>query len=58
MPKQGKWKVSYVGLARGGWTAAAVAFAKRPPAGGANWKVTGVTLRDLDTVDAELTAWT
>jgi AAA+ ATPase superfamily predicted ATPase len=57
VPADGRWKVHYVGLARGGWSPAARAFAGGPLPSGASWKAVSMTLRDLDAVDADLAAW-
>jgi hypothetical protein len=57
VPKQGRWKVWYVGFARGGFTPAASGLARKSMPGGANWTVAGVVLRDLDAIDSDLAAW-
>jgi hypothetical protein len=61
LPKEGQWRVFFLGFARQGWTADARTFAdnlKASKIGGENWQATGMLLRTLDQVDAELEAWT
>jgi len=61
IPAGGPWRVFYVGLARGGWTAAArqaaATLPQLPMAKGARWQAVGVRLVDLDQFDADLAAW-
>jgi AAA+ ATPase superfamily predicted ATPase len=57
VPATGRWTVHYVGLARGGWSPAAVVFAEGALPSGANWEAASMTLRDLAAVDADLVAW-
>jgi len=62
VPKQGQWRVVYLGFAREGWTAAAQALAndpgqwQTPPQ--ANWRPVGMKLLTLAQVDQDLAAWT
>lgn len=59
VPKDGKWRVFYVGLARGGWTAEAHDRANRfMPATGKNWTSVGMKLVDIDEVDQSLRLFT
>jgi uncharacterized protein len=61
VPRQGKWRVYYLGFARTGWTEAAQAFAANAgslaPPDGANWQPVGMALLDLNCVDADLHRW-
>jgi AAA+ ATPase superfamily predicted ATPase len=61
VPKQGKWRVLYLGFAREGWTPAAQAFAGSVEAmavpASANWQAAGMMLVDLSRVDADLHRW-
>ena len=59
-PKQGQWRVYYLGFARDGWTDAARRYAEEisavtPKEG--NWQVAGMTLLDLNRVDTDLHNW-
>jgi hypothetical protein len=61
VPKEGQWKVFFLGFARQGWTPDAQNLAdsiKTAKIGGTNWQATGMLLRNLEQVDAELDAWT
>jgi hypothetical protein len=60
LPKDGQWKVFYLGFARSGWTSNAIEFAKIEvkKAQGKRWQSVGMLLRNLDQIDDELTAWT
>lgn len=61
VPKEGQWRVFFLGFARQGWTADARNLAdgmKTAKISGTNWQATGMLLRTLDQVDAELGAWT
>jgi uncharacterized protein len=60
LPKNGSWKVFYLGFARGGWTETAIKFAETeaPKSQGKKWQVAGILLRTLDQVDGELQEWT
>jgi len=60
IPRDGQWKVYYLGFARRGWTADAQKFAKSMKSAktsGINWQATGMLLRTLDQVDEELDEW-
>jgi hypothetical protein len=60
VPKEGYWRVYFLGFARGGWTQAAQAQAKeiiRNPTKGENWEAAGMTLLDLKQVDRDLAGW-
>ncbi|MCC6602772.1 MAG: ATP-binding protein [Anaerolineae bacterium] len=62
VPKQGQWRVAYLGFAREGWTTAAQALADdpdqwiKPPQ--ANWQPVSMKLLTLAQVDRELADWT
>lgn len=61
LPKQGQWRIIYLGFARGGWTPAAKDYAEELSKGvesGDNWRVAGARLLDLEQVDADLARWT
>ena len=61
VPGDGKWKVAYLGFARGGWTAEAQQYAKelaKRDLKGENWQVAGMQLLDLQQVDHDLAGWT
>ncbi|MCD4673575.1 MAG: ATP-binding protein [Anaerolineaceae bacterium] len=61
LPKDGQWKVFYLGFARRGWTDKAVAFAEEMQTykkQGKRWQAVGMLLRDLVQVDGELDSWT
>lgn len=57
VPAQGKWRVFFVGFARGGWSPQAQAFANQPQPNGKNWRGTGWQLLDLAQVDSDLRDW-
>jgi uncharacterized protein len=61
VPKQGQWRVAYLGFAREGWTAAAQALADDPGQweipSQANWRPVGMKLLTLAEVDRDLGAW-
>jgi AAA+ ATPase superfamily predicted ATPase len=61
VPKQGQWRVLYLGFARAGWTDAAQAYAgstgARAVPASANWQAAGMVLLDLSQVDADLHRW-
>jgi len=56
VPVQGNWRVLYVGMARGGWSASAQAYAKNTAvrSNGTNWQATDAILVDLAHIDAVL----
>jgi AAA+ ATPase superfamily predicted ATPase len=61
LPKDGQWKVFYLGFARSGWTENAIALAKGVKAvkiQGKRWQAAGMLLRTLEQVDNELDTWT
>jgi uncharacterized protein len=60
LPKDGLWKVFYLGFARRGWTSNAIEFARgeAKKAQGKRWQSAGMMLRNLDQIDDELAAWT
>jgi uncharacterized protein len=60
LPKDGLWKVFYLGFARRGWTSNAIEFARgeAKQAQGKRWQSAGMMLRNLDQIDDELAAWT
>lgn len=61
VPKQGQWRVLYLGFAREGWTDAAQTFAGTASAltvpEQANWQPAGMALFNLLQVDADLHRW-
>ncbi|MCP4421631.1 MAG: DUF234 domain-containing protein, partial [Chloroflexi bacterium] len=60
MPKQGQWRVCYLGFAREGWTEAAQKYANEiltVEAAEGNWQVVEMRLLDLNQVDADLRDW-
>ena len=61
VPKEGNWRVYYLGFARSGWTQAAQAFSESLPKArlkGENWHAVGMLLKDLNQVDSDLNEWT
>ena len=61
LPKDGLWKVFYLGFARRGWDKDAIQFANElNPVNvyGRRWQAEGMALRTLDQVDNELNDWT
>ena len=61
VPKNGSWRVYYLGFSRVGWTKAAQTFADEfsdKGVQGENWDAVGMTLLDLDRIDRDLSAWT
>lgn len=57
IPTQGKWRIFYVGFARGGWSDAARQFAASQTAKGKNWHSVGWQLLDLEQIDKHLREW-
>jgi uncharacterized protein len=60
VPKEGKWKVFYLGFARAGWSKAAIEYAaqvSKKNQEGSNWLGTGMELLDLGKVDEDLGQW-
>ena len=61
IPKEGNWRVYYLGFARSGWTQAAQAFSESLPESrlkGENWHAIGMLLKDLEQIDSDLNEWT
>lgn len=60
LPKDGQWKVFYLGFARRGWTSNAIEFARgeAKKVQGKRWQSAGMILRNLHQIDDELAAWT
>lgn len=60
VPAEGRWRVHYLGFARGGWSREAQVMAKafgKTKAQGENWSATGLSLLDLSQVDQDLRDW-
>jgi hypothetical protein len=61
VPKQGQWRVAYLGFSRHGWTEAAQTYAgtfgAHTAPGQANWRPVGMALLDLAQLDADLYRW-
>jgi len=61
VPKQGQWRILYVGFARAGWSEPAHQYAqelKRTQPTGSNWRCVDMQLVDLKQVDTDLARWT
>ena len=61
VPKRDQWQAFYLGFARDGWTEAAQMYAEEistTEQKGRNWQVAGMSLLDLNRVDADLHDWT
>ena len=61
VPKQGQWRILYVGFARAGWSEPAHQYAqelKRTQPAGSNWRCVDMQLVDLKQVDTDLVRWT
>jgi AAA+ ATPase superfamily predicted ATPase len=61
IPKEGNWRVYYLGFARSGWTPQAKEFADGLPKAkvtGKNWRAVGMLLKNLEQIDQDLSAWT
>jgi AAA+ ATPase superfamily predicted ATPase len=61
IPREGRWRVYYLGFARSGWTPQARAFSEALPktkVKGENWQAVGMLLRNVEEVDQELNEWT
>lgn len=57
IPKNGNWKVIFLGFSRRGWTHQALSYQdeiSRHPPSGSNWSTLGMHLLDLDQVDQGL----
>lgn len=60
VPTDGRWRVYYLGFARGGWLSEAQAYAKtfgKAKVQGENWQAVGISLLDLAQVDMDLKEW-
>ena len=60
VPLEGRWRVYYLGFARGGWSNEAQAHAKtfgKAKVQGENWQAAGMSLLDLPQVDLDLKEW-
>ncbi len=60
IPKQGQWRLLFLGFARGGWTTAAQSYAQTiadTRLSGNNWRVEAMILLDLDRIDKDLARW-
>lgn len=58
VPKQGVWRVFYVGMARGGWSAATQQARETVSSyHGSNWQATDSLLVDLNRIDYDLMTW-
>lgn len=60
VPSEGRWRVYYLGFARGGWLNEAQSFAKtfgKAKEQGENWQAVGMSLLDLSRVDQDLKEW-
>jgi hypothetical protein len=61
VPKDGHWRVYYLGFARCGWRQEAQAFTESLPKTkikGENWHAVGMMLKDLEQIDNDLHEWT
>ena len=61
VPKEGNWRVYYLGFARSGWTQEARALSEGLPKAkskGENWHAVGMQLKDLEQIDNDLNEWT
>lgn len=60
VPSEGRWRVYYLGFARGGWLGEAQSLAHafgRAKVRGENWSAVGMSLLDLSQVDQDLRDW-
>jgi AAA+ ATPase superfamily predicted ATPase len=60
VPTDGRWRIYYLGFARGGWTQEAKTFAAtygKARIQGENWQAVGLSLLDLRQVDQDLADW-
>ncbi len=60
VPTEGRWRVYYLGFARGGWSREALALANTFQSAsiqGENWRAVGMSLQDLAQVDQDLKEW-
>jgi hypothetical protein len=61
IPRQGNWKVFFVGFSRAGWTSGAFAYQEQinqQPPTGTNWNASGMLLVELDQLDQDMRKWT
>ncbi len=61
VPSEGRWRIYYLGFARGSWSGGAQAFARTFGKGkvqGENWQAVGMAVLDLHQVDQDLEFWT
>lgn len=61
VPKDGIWKVFFIGFSRSGWSAGARAYRdeiNEQPVRGPNWASTGMRLVELSQLDEDLAKWT
>jgi AAA+ ATPase superfamily predicted ATPase len=61
VPKNGHWRVYYLGFARYGWRQEAQTFSESLPKAkikGENWHAVGMMLKDLEQIDNDLYEWT
>jgi AAA+ ATPase superfamily predicted ATPase len=56
-PKRATWPVFYLGFSRGGWSDAAMTYARQCRESGSNWKGEGMRLLDIKVLDADLIRW-
>ncbi len=60
VPSEGRWRVYYLGFARGGWLREAQSYAKtfgKANVQGENWNAVGMSILDLSQVDQDLRDW-
>ena len=60
VPTEGRWRIYYLGFARGGWTQEAKSFAAtygKTKIQGEKWQAVGMSLLDLEQVDQDLADW-
>ena len=61
LPREGNWRVYYLGFSRFGWKQSALDFVHNfssQEIGGERWRAEGILLRNLNEVDQELADWT
>lgn len=60
VPSESRWRVYYLGFARGGWLSEAKGLAKTfgdAKVQGENWRAVGMNLLDLSKIDQDLKDW-
>lgn len=60
VPSEGRWRVFYLGFARGGWMREAQSYAKtfeKANVQEENWTASGMSLLNLSQVDQDLRDW-